>query len=103
MVLFNDLAAFHVEAFFAGFAHGEGFAGQGAVKDDGFEKLAFVHAGQVDAGVASLAAQTDDDIFAVNVVDAFGVASIQPSVQEVLDGTDGQVEGGIIDVGNLEA
>ena len=101
--LLHDLAAFHVEAFFACFAHREGFARQGTVQNDGFEEVAFVHAWQVDARVACLTSQAADDVFTVDIIDAFCFAGFQPAIKEVLDGANRQVEGRVGDECHLEA
>jgi hypothetical protein len=74
-----------------GFPHREGFAGQGAVEDDRFEQVGFVHGGQVKPGVSGLAAQAGNHIQPVDVVNLLGAARFQEAVQKWLKRSDGQV------------
>ena len=66
---YTDSAALQVEALLVGLAHGEGFAGQGAVAHDGTEQVVLGQGGQQEADRVGMGAQTFDRGIAVDVVD----------------------------------
>ena len=68
--------------------HGEGLAGQDAVRHDGPEKLILAHGGQLKADGAALHGEALHHVVIVDVVDARAFMRFQVLVKEGLEGAD---------------
>ncbi len=81
----NNSPRFHIKPLFLRLPHRERFARQSAIQDDRLEQVGFVHAWNIEPGIARLRAQAADHLLTVYIIDLICSFFFQEDIQACLD------------------